>query len=51
VLVATAALRPLLAEFFEHQALHVDVFAYTEIPPHIVLEPAGIIDAPAGRAA
>jgi flagellar biosynthesis protein FlhA len=44
--VATGALRPLLAEFFEHTALRVDVFAYTEIPSDVQLEPAGIIDSP-----
>jgi flagellar biosynthesis protein FlhA len=50
-IVATAGLRPVLAEFFEQTALRVDVFAYTEIPSEVALEPAGIIDAPAGRAA
>ena len=42
--VTTAALRPLLADFFERTAVTVDVFAYTEIPPEVRLEPAGIID-------
>ncbi len=50
-IVATAALRPMLAEFFEQTGFHIDVFAYTEIPTDIVLEPAGIIEAPDGRAA
>ena len=50
-IVATAALRPVLAEFFEQTALCIDVFAYTEIPADVVLEPAGIIDAPSDRAA
>jgi flagellar biosynthesis component FlhA len=50
-IVATAALRPVLAEFFEQTALHVDVFSYTEIPSDVTLEPAGIIDAPSPRAA
>jgi flagellar biosynthesis protein FlhA len=50
-IVATAALRPVLAEFFEQTALRIDVFAYTEIPADVALEPAGIIDAPSARAA
>ena len=50
-IVATAALRPVLAEFFDQTALRIDVFAYTEIPADVALEPAGIIDAPPGRAA
>jgi flagellar biosynthesis protein FlhA len=50
-IVATAALRPLLAEFFEQTALSIDVFSYTEIPSDVMLEPAGIIDAPSPRAA
>lgn len=50
-IVATAALRPLLAEFFDQVGLRIDVFAYTEIPADINLEPAGIIDAPAPVAA
>jgi flagellar biosynthesis protein FlhA len=49
--IATAALRPLLAEFFEQSDIRVDVFAYTEIPPEVSLEPAGVIDAPRTRAA
>jgi flagellar biosynthesis protein FlhA len=49
--IATAALRPVLAEFFEQTALRIDVFAYTEIPSDVQLEPAGIIDAPGRRAA
>jgi flagellar biosynthesis protein FlhA len=50
-IVATAALRPLLAEFFEQTGFRIDVFSYTEIPTDIALEPAGVIDAPGGRAA
>jgi flagellar biosynthesis protein FlhA len=50
-IVATAALRPVLAEFFEQTGLRIDVFAFAEIPTDIVLEPAGMIDAPNGRAA
>jgi flagellar biosynthesis protein FlhA len=49
--VVTAALRPLRADFFEQTALRIDVFAYTEIPSEVALEPAGIIDWPSGRAA
>ncbi|GAC1415003.1 MAG: flagellar biosynthesis protein FlhA [Candidatus Velthaea sp.] len=44
--VTTAALRPMLADFFERTALSVAVFAYTEIPPEVRLEPAGIIEEP-----
>jgi flagellar biosynthesis protein FlhA len=44
--VATAALRPVLAEFFEQTAVRIDVFSYTEIPSDVTLEPAGIIDTP-----
>jgi flagellar biosynthesis protein FlhA len=50
-IVATAALRPVLAEFFEQTGFRIDVFSYTEIPTDITLEPAGVIDAPGGRAA
>ena len=49
--VATAALRPLLADFFEQIGIRIDVFAYTEIPSDIALEPAGVIDGPAALAA
>jgi len=49
--VTTAVLRPLLAEFFEHSDVRIDVFAYTEIPPEVRLEPAGVIEAPNARAA
>jgi len=41
--VSTAALRPMLADFFERMGLLVDVFAYTEIPAEVALEPAGIV--------
>jgi flagellar biosynthesis protein FlhA len=47
--VVTAALRPLLADFFEQTSLRVDVFAYTEIPSDVALEPVGVIDAPVHR--
>ncbi len=50
-IVATAALRPVLAEFFEQMGLRIDVFAYTEIPADVALEPAGIIDTPRELAA
>ncbi|MFN2460692.1 MAG: FHIPEP family type III secretion protein [Candidatus Velthaea sp.] len=49
--VATAALRPKLADFFDRTALPVDVYAYTEIPAEVAIEPAGIIDAPKPLAA
>jgi flagellar biosynthesis protein FlhA len=49
--VATAALRPVLADFFEQTALRIDVFSYSEIPSDVLLEPAGIIDSPTERAA
>ncbi len=50
-IIATAALRPLLADFFEQIGIRIDVYAYTEIPSDIALEPAGVIDAPAALAA
>ncbi|HEY0613764.1 MAG TPA: flagellar biosynthesis protein FlhA [Candidatus Elarobacter sp.] len=43
-LVVTAALRPLLAEFLQRTASRVPVYAYTELPPELELEPAGVID-------
>jgi flagellar biosynthesis protein FlhA len=49
--VVTAALRPLLAEFFERTDMRVDVLAFTEIPPDVALEPAAIVDAPRAQAA
>jgi flagellar biosynthesis protein FlhA len=50
-LLSTAALRPMLAEFFERTGLAIDAFAYTEIPPEVALEPAGIIEEPRSIAA
>lgn len=47
VVVVSAALRPLLAEFFERLGPAVGVFAYGEIPPGVALEPAAVVDGPA----
>ncbi len=44
--VVTAPLRPLLAEFLERTARGVAVYAFAELPAELVLEPAGIIEAP-----
>jgi len=43
--VVSAALRPLLAEFFERVGPRIDVYAFGEIPPGVELEPAGVLDA------
>jgi flagellar biosynthesis protein FlhA len=43
--VVTAPLRPLLAEFLERTAPGIPVYAFAELPPAIVLEPAGVLDA------
>jgi flagellar biosynthesis protein FlhA len=43
--VVTAALRPLLAEFFERVGPRVEVYAFGEIPPGVDLEPAGVLEA------
>jgi flagellar biosynthesis protein FlhA len=45
--VVTATLRPLLAEFFERLGPRVDVYAFSEIPSAVALEPAGVVDATA----
>jgi len=45
-LVVTAALRPLLAEFLERVGPAIDVYAFSEVPPSVALEPAGVLDAP-----
>jgi flagellar biosynthesis protein FlhA len=50
-ILVTAGLRPILTEFFDQSALRIDVFSYTELPSELVVEPAGIIDAPGARAA
>jgi len=42
-IVATAALRPVLAEFLAQTGMRIDVSSYTEIPPEILLEPAGML--------
>jgi flagellar biosynthesis protein FlhA len=44
--VVTAPLRPLLAEFLERTARGVAVYAFAELPAELVLEPAGVIEAP-----
>jgi flagellar biosynthesis protein FlhA len=46
-IVATAALRPMLADFFERVGPHVPVYAFAELPASVTLEPAGIV-APLG---
>jgi flagellar biosynthesis protein FlhA len=43
-IVSTAALRPMLADFFDRTGMPIDVFAYTEIPAEVSLEPAGIVE-------
>jgi flagellar biosynthesis protein FlhA len=45
--VVTATLRPLLAEFFDRLGPRVEVYAFSEIPASVALEPAAILDAPA----
>jgi flagellar biosynthesis protein FlhA len=44
--VTGAALRPLLAEFFERIGPRIDVYAFGEIPAGVAVEPAAVIDAP-----
>jgi flagellar biosynthesis protein FlhA len=47
-IVVTAALRPLLAEFFERVGPRIDVYAFSEIPSEVALDPplvvAGVAD-------
>ena len=43
-IVVTAALRPLLAEFFERVGPRIDVYAFSEIPPGTALEPSAIME-------
>ena len=50
-IVTGAALRPILADFLDRSGLAVDVFAFTELPPEVSVEPAGLIDAAPLRAA
>jgi len=45
--VATAPLRPLLAEFLERTCAAVAIYAYVELPPELHLEPAAVLEAPA----
>jgi flagellar biosynthesis protein FlhA len=42
--VCTAALRPLLADFLLRSGIHVDVFAYGELPNDLTFRPAEVID-------
>jgi flagellar biosynthesis component FlhA len=49
-LVVTAPLRPLIAEFLDRVASGLAVYAYGELPPELVLEPAAVIAAPPARA-
>jgi flagellar biosynthesis protein FlhA len=49
--VVTAPLRPLLAEFVDRTIRGVAVYAYAELPPELDLQPAGVIETPAGREA
>jgi flagellar biosynthesis protein FlhA len=44
-IVCGAALRPLLAEFFERVGPRIDVYAFSEIPSGTEIEPAAVIDA------
>ncbi|MBV9408149.1 MAG: FHIPEP family type III secretion protein [Candidatus Eremiobacteraeota bacterium] len=46
VIVVTAPLRPLLADFLERSTAGVAVYAYAELPPELALEPAVLVDAP-----
>ena len=46
--VVTAPLRPLLAEFLARAAPGLPVYAYAELPPELVLEPAHLLEAPGG---
>lgn len=43
--VVSAALRPLIAEFFERVGPRIEVYAFGEIPPGVDLEPAGVLEA------
>jgi flagellar biosynthesis component FlhA len=48
-IVTGAALRPILSEFLDRSGLTIDVFAFTEIPADVAIEPAGMIESPASR--
>ncbi len=43
--VVSATLRPLLAEFLERVGPRADVYAFSEIPPSVAIEPAFLLDA------
>jgi flagellar biosynthesis protein FlhA len=43
VLLCTAAIRPLIADFFGRSGLSIDVYSYAEVPPEIRLLPVGVI--------
>jgi len=43
-IVTGALLRPILAEFLDRSGLAIDVFAFTELPAEIALEPAGFLE-------
>ena len=45
-LVTTAALRPMLADYFERVGPRIDVYAFAEIPPAVTIDAAAIITAP-----
>jgi flagellar biosynthesis protein FlhA len=44
--VCTAPLRPALSEFFRRFDLHLDVFAFGEMPPEMELRPALVLERP-----
>jgi flagellar biosynthesis protein FlhA len=46
-IVVTAALRPMLADFFERVGPRIDVYAFGEIPAGVDLEPAAVLEATA----
>lgn len=50
-IVCTAPLRPLLADLLARSGLRMDVFAYTELPPEMPLQPAEIVRVEATSAA
>jgi flagellar biosynthesis protein FlhA len=45
-IVATAALRPLLAELLERSGPSVAVYSYAELPPEVAVEPVAVLNAP-----
>jgi flagellar biosynthesis protein FlhA len=42
-LVCTAAVRPLIADFFQRSGLRLPVYSYAEIPPEVRLVPAAVL--------